>query len=168
MTEENTAPIDIDPVLLQALSEIACRSKRAARRTEINLKAILTSLATHTCSSVVVNYSGSGDSGLVEDIRPATQGTDDLTFLLEKSHVTVIKQEAQLVDGKWADRDISKSVTLYQALEDFAYDWLEANQPGWELNEGSDGYITFDLIRNKVTINHSSYFMESETSEVEL
>lgn len=41
-----------------------------------------------------------------------------------------------------------------RAVEDAAYAILEAKFPGWEINEGSIGTITFDIANRKAHLHH--------------
>jgi hypothetical protein len=57
---------------------------------------------------------------------------------------------------------------LRESVRNAAYDVLEDNYAGWEINEGSDGTITIDVKAGKATIKHG-WVVEShewETKEV--
>lgn len=89
--------------------------------------------------TIVIEYSGSGDEGHINDIRPEPE-----------------------VEGLEFRSD------LYEDLERFADDVLEANYPGWEINEGSEGTITIHVPERKVILHHgervesTNWFPEQE------
>ncbi len=58
---------------------------------------------------------------------------------------------------------------LEQAISDLAYDVLEAKQPGWEINEGSEGVVTIDIKTGKLTLSHAVLQpVYSDDEEIEL
>lgn len=88
---------------------------------------------------ITITYHGYGDEGHIEDIVPFP-----LPEGMEMSH------------------------ELQQELESFAYDVLEANFGGWEINEGSDGTITIDVKARKAKIHHGWTIEEKQWEDVEL
>lgn len=52
--------------------------------------------------------------------------------------------------------EIDLSDALYEQIQQAAYDALEDNYAGWEINEGSDGTITLDVTDRKATIHHGT------------
>jgi hypothetical protein len=85
--------------------------------------------------AIVIEYNGSNDEGWI-------------------NHVF----------GRPASEDISLASDLIGELEQKAYDLLEDNYGGWEINEGSSGEIVIDLKERKTYLNHN-WVVESTRSE---
>lgn len=75
--------------------------------------------------SVIVRYNGEGDEGQIEDIT-STPLVDDLDYGSE----------------------------LYREIESQAYDVLENEHAGWEINEGSHGHITINVKERSAFLHH--------------
>ena len=52
-------------------------------------------------------------------------------------------------------------------VEDFAWDFAYALNPGFENNEGGYGSLEWNLQNDKITISHSNRYVESDTTEYE-
>jgi hypothetical protein len=76
---------------------------------------------------IVISYHGAGDEGWIEDITPEPE-----------------------VEGFDLAHD------LYKELEEAAYEILEENYGGWEINEGSTGHMTVDVVERQVFIHHGT------------
>ena len=83
-----------------------------------------------------INYSGYGDSGQIESIEPELP-TDVDTGLFYTD---------------WEGNTHPK--TLRHLVEDKFYPLLSTHFGGWEINEGSQGTIIWDVTNDKVTIQH--------------
>ena len=81
---------------------------------------------------VVISYNGSNDEGWIEDILP---------------------------DPPIECVEISRQ--LYTELEGIAYDVLESNYPGWEINEGSQGTITLDVRARSAALHHGEHYEQT-------
>lgn len=88
---------------------------------------------------VLIEYSGSGDEGYINDITAGPA-----------------------IEGLAIDTE------LYQDLEDVAYDLLEENFGGWEINEGSAGTMTIDVKERKVSIHHGWTIETTEYEDKEI
>lgn len=53
---------------------------------------------------------------------------------------------------------------LSRVVEQWAYDELEARVPGWEINEGSQGEMEFDLVNRTIEVDHSYNVEITETN----
>ena len=89
--------------------------------------------------SAEVEYSGSGDSGDVEDV---VIDYNKRSVTKEKGHVFI------------------------DLLKDICFEELEKHYGGWEINEGSSGtfHVEFDGRHLKYWIDHSQNYMETEES----
>ncbi len=86
---------------------------------------------------IVCEYYGSGDSGDFEN--PVVTDSD--------AHELVISKE------------------LDETITNFMYDHLEKYHGGWEINEGSSGNITIDLMNRTIVVSHDEYYQEANHSE---
>ena len=94
-------------------------------------------------STAVIEYSGSGDSGNV----------DDVTFTPEVDARVTIEDE---------------DVSLNEAVRDFANELIDSEHSGYENDDGGSGTITINAETNLVTWEHLDYYTESDRSEYEL
>ena len=95
---------------------------------------------------IVVTFDGSGDSGQIEDMN--FQFYDELAITKHPATLSIgvfdVQEGFEHRDGKWEPIIKQKELTLADALEIITYDILNANIPGWEINEGTSGTITYD------------------------
>ena len=95
---------------------------------------------------IVVTFDGCGDSGQIEDMdfqfndsmppkHPATRSIG----------VFDVQEGFAHHEGRWEPIIKQKELTLADALEIITYDILNANIPGWEINEGTSGTVTYDM-----------------------
>lgn len=62
--------------------------------------------------------------------------------------------------------NVETQVEVPAYIEDWCLSQLESNHGGWEINEGSQGSFTFDLVNEKVYLNFSMNFDEHEFKEI--
>jgi hypothetical protein len=94
----------------------------------------------------VVRYNGAGDEGYIEDV----------------DYDPPVKNRAGETD---AERD-ARAHALEPILRDAAYDILEARHPGWEINEGSEGTITFNAETRTTKLHHGDRIETTEWHDV--
>ena len=63
--------------------------------------------------------------------------------------------------------EIKLDTDLNRRVEDFAWDFAYALNPGFENNEGGYGSLEWNLQNDKITISHSNRYVESDTTEYE-
>ena len=63
--------------------------------------------------------------------------------------------------------EIKLDTDLNRRVEDFAWDFAYALNPGFENNEGGYGSLEWNLETDKITISHSNRYVESDTTEYE-
>jgi hypothetical protein len=54
-------------------------------------------------------------------------------------------------------------MTLQDAIETLAYDYLEETHYGWENNDGAFGTFVFDVPARNVTLEHNERFTDYNT-----
>lgn len=153
--------------LNDVFARIAEMKTRASRRYVTNKDSVMRSMKRHAIPKLRVFYSGGGDSGCVEGVEFVGLSDDDVSSP-QTIKVSIAKVTSRFADGTWIDEEVKARVSLYEAAETFAYDWLEANHPGWENNDGADGEIIFDLEAGKVFLTHNSHYTETDTTQEEL
>ena len=108
---------------------------------------------------VEVGYSGSGDSGAIEDIDFFNKDKKTLFtkyggYAHEPQSVNIPK-DSPLTDALKKDIHHNPTVCkLISYLEDITYDMLEERHGGWEINDGQEGTFTFTFENNSMQINH--------------
>ncbi len=63
--------------------------------------------------------------------------------------------------------EIKLESEVNRRVEDFAWDFAYALNPGFENNEGGYGSLEWNLETDKITISHSNRYVESDTTEYE-
>lgn len=111
---------------------------------------------------VEVVYSGSGDSGAIDGVT--FLDADQKTIKTKDIPSIYIKYDL-LHNGYWSDTDVAsctqKESNLSEAIEDFCWSVLSHKKGGWEINDGSDGYFTFNVDEGTVVLSHTEFYTES-------
>jgi hypothetical protein len=124
---------------------------------------ILKELKTKTnIKYVEVAYSGSGDSGAIDEVRFLDAHKESI----KKKDIPNINIKYDLLtNGYWADSDeascTKKESNLSEAIDDFCWSVLSHKKGGWEINDGSDGYFTFNVDEGTVVLSHTEFYTES-------
>ena len=95
---------------------------------------------------LVVQYSGSGDSGQTDDINTEPAKRD------------------LLLDELFEDTEKS----LKEILDEFTWQAIEEHEGGFYKNEGGYGEVVFDTKNRTVTMEHNNYVQETVYSEYDL
>ena len=112
-----------------------------------------------------VNYSGSGDSGAIDNVDFDNDDADG-TFTYH--------QEVQVKgpDGNYYKTISSQQKSAVEFIEHFAYDLLESEHGGWEIDGGATGRFEFqlddpddDLV---IVLSHTSIYTETDHREYDL
>ena len=134
------------------------RARLEADLRPANKTALFDALAAAGVSLVSVAFDGSGDSGQIESIDAfAGEATTEFP-------AGAIEIAEPLPDGSGVER---KTISIHDAIEHLAYDFLEETHGGWEDNEGAYGEFTFDVAERKITLEYNERFIETEYSEHE-
>ena len=106
---------------------------------------------------ISIEFDGAGDSGQIEDVRAwhAAGGT----VPLPSDHK--LELPSPLPDNP------PVHMTLQEAVETLAYDYLEDTHPGWENNDGAFGTFLFDVPGQTVTLEHNERYTEVTTTSDE-
>lgn len=135
----------------------------ARARTLINRDRILEALKKLDITRVVISYSGSGDSGQIDDV--SLYHGNEIIEIKTELVVRISKSRWNADLSKWIEYSADESHVLSEALRDFVYDWIESEYAGWENNDGASGECTIEVLTNGFQLSHTSYYTESETTE---
>lgn len=119
---------------------------------------------------VEVDYDGCGDSGDIQEVRALKKGSrsgkEQLADLNGQS-VTVERFESVYNAGRkdWDRKPYQATVTLKEALSDFALDFLSFLGIDWYNNEGGYGTIVLDVAEGEAKAEHNYRIESSEYSE---
>lgn len=137
--------------------------------------------------TVIVNFNGSGDSGTI-DISSYQTIDDEFQYGPDMGGIVIpedkiplsVKNSNICTENAWDStagryteqpRNLRKKpIKLDELVIFFVEEWLEEEHPGWEINEGSFGSVTF-IIRltntGELDINKSGITYEHEYGEEE-
>jgi hypothetical protein len=91
--------------------------------------------------SFSVEYSGSGDSGEINEI----------SWEPKKLNASIDVGTWKRWNTKtWEQEETTDHKTLNEYIEDFCYELLGDNHGGWEINEGQSGNINWNSKNNKI------------------
>ena len=127
-----------------------------------NRAALMAALKEHNVKTVIVTYSGAGDSGDVDGVETIPK---QAIKALETSNVTLRQPKGQMVDGEYGYIKEDIEQPIIDALRTFTFNWVEIRHGGWEINDGSSGEVIFDLKADTCTLNHTEYYTESSCHE---
>jgi hypothetical protein len=122
-----------------------------------NKKLIFAALEEAGITKVSIEFDGAGDSGQIEDIL--AWNADGATVPMP-SHCR-LELPSRLPDNPAVE------MTLQEAVETLAYDYLEDTYPGWEINDGAFGTFVFDILARTVTLEHNERYTEVNTTSHE-
>lgn len=144
---------DITASLSRFLTEQAEHNRRAENLRPANKAALFGALARASITFVTVTFDGYGDSGQIEDIT--AQRGDDL--------VPLPTEEITICSVVWGDPGfVAHTMTVEQALEQLAYDFLSEAHAGWENNDGAYGEFTFDVTEQVIRLDYNERYTATE------
>jgi hypothetical protein len=74
--------------------------------------------------------------------------------------------EVDIAEAIWDQPEPSRStVSIADAIERLAYDFLEQTHCGWENNDGAYGDFTFDVAERTITLDYNERYTASEYSQ---
>ena len=128
-----------------------CKSVR-----DVNKKALFDGLAAAGITSVLVRFDGSGDSGQIEDIDTMSGGEPrDLPA-----------GSIAIASPHWGDTEVQPiEISIREAVETMAYDFLAETHGGWENNEGAYGEFTFNVADRSIVLDYNERIETSEYTQ---
>jgi hypothetical protein len=103
---------------------------------------LMEGLAALDIAAVEISYDGEGDSGQIGDI--VARGTGD----------RIVSLDATLGLALWSDRE-SRTRTVYDVLEEYAWELLRHYHEGFENCDGGYGTITLNVSEGTAVIDHN-------------
>ena len=120
----------------------------------------LRDLGVHTLR---VRYSGSGDSGSVDEIEACDQQGQPVELPHTPVPYTFTHTTYDFKTGAYAtEATETRDLPLSEAVEQWCYDLLQEHFPGWMNNEGADGTIVIDPAKREGHFEHQIYFTQSD------
>jgi len=146
-------------------AQIKADQIKKTEKSKINAKALFDTLADTRVVSIEVTFDGCGDSGQINDIiykdhRDKELSCPDLIVKgshLGKQHDWDDKQK-KFVEVGGGEGKVSSIV------EEICYDKLGASHAGWEINEGSYGTFSFDVLNRKISLEFNERVESVRTS----
>jgi hypothetical protein len=137
-------------------TKTAVHDRLRAELQPLNKAALFDALAAAAVTHVLVSFDGYGDSGQIESIE-AKAG--DATVAMPHANVEIIR-------AVWDQAEPERStVSLADAVEQLAYDFLEQTHDGWENCDGAFGEFTFNVATRSITLDYNERITDSEYSQ---
>lgn len=122
-----------------------------------NLRRVLPILEQHNIDSVTVTFSGSGDSGAIDDVYYAPQIAASLrTIPVEQITVN------RVYDGEWRTTTATETVSLDQAIMNITDTYLAETDVNWYDNDGGYGELEIDVAARSVRLDVNVNYTQSE------
>ena len=159
MTDTNDPtpkPFDMTAAMARYHADRAAYERRSESVHPANKKALFDALAATKITQVMVTFDGFGDSGQVEDISALSGGK---TVALPKIEITI----ASVIWG--VDEITESTMSVEEAVEQLAYDFLSETHGGWENNDGAYGEFTFDVAEGTITLDYNERYTATKSYE---
>lgn len=114
---------------------------------------LITVLATHGITHVTVFFDGCSDSGQINEIQ-AFSGNEQVDLPDATIQPSVTSPDTS--------RDLANPVSLYEGIENYAYNLLDQDEPGWEINDGSFGNLTLHVDSGRTELVFNQRFQSFE------
>ena len=119
-----------------------------------NKPIVFDALAEAGIEKVSIEFDGAGDSGQIEDVLAWNAAGDTIPLPADrKLHLPSSQPDNPPVE-----------MTLQEAVETLAYDFLEETHPGWEINDGAFGTFVFDVTDRAITLDYRERFTDVDIS----
>ena len=123
-----------------------------------NRQRLLTALITAQITEVLVRYEGGGDEG---DVSEMVLKPESCLPTLQSSILDYSVVRSEYREETYHYFLVEKSMSLEEALRDFAFTWLDVHHGGWENNEGGAGVMTIRVADDHFLLEHVEYYTES-------
>jgi hypothetical protein len=134
-------------------------TKKAYEENKQNIIAALRAAGVKECT---INYSGSGDSGQVEEPDfGAGVVVDDVK--IEQRNIVTDYDFSGTTYARTYKVSEPKTVGLREAIVDLCYAKLEEKHDGWEINDGSQGSFVINMEEGTIEWRHETNYTEVET-----
>lgn len=114
--------------------------------------------------SVVVSYSGAGDSGGIDNVTVLDGNANEIDIKDIKVEI-ITKVGYTKPEGGFKEKIEKELKVLDVALEEFTNDWLEREHSQWYDGDGGDGHMTITVGKGEFALNHNERYTDSEQYE---
>jgi hypothetical protein len=153
---ENAQPAATDGAVPDWEVLMRDHARRVADIRPVNKTALFDALATAGITIVVVTFDGGSDSGQIENIE--AKAGDDIAALPPGP--------VEIAAVAWGEAEPERTMmSVRDAIEQLAFDFLQDNHGGWEDNDGSYGDFTFDVAERTITLDYNERYMQSDYSQ---
>jgi hypothetical protein len=122
-----------------------------------NLRRVLPLLDGAGIETVTVTFSGSGDSGAIDDAWFTPKQPDEFS----KTQVSQLRRTSIFEDGQWTKAVVPETMSLRDALDNITNDYLEEAGINWYDNDGGFGELEIDVAERSVSLNINVNYTES-------
>lgn len=112
---------------------------------------LLGTLKLLSAASVVVEFSGSGDSGSIQSVAVLDYNGAEVDLTGHK--LDWVTTSSTYKDGKWVETSTPEVKELGAVIEQVAYAAIESTGLDWYNNEGGQGEFTIDFATSPPTID---------------
>lgn len=127
-----------------------------------NKNLIFAALAEAGVRTLTVGFDGYGDSGQIEDVEAWRTNAGQIPLGTAADKVPLpSSRKVQLASPMPGDPPVEMS--LQEAIETLAYDYLEETHMGWEDNDGAFGTFVFSVPDRTITLEHNERYTAVET-----
>jgi hypothetical protein len=125
-----------------------------------NRNLIFDVLAESGIHKLTVGFDGYGDSGQIDDVE--AWSTDQAWSTGDNRIPVPSSRQVQLASPVPGHPLVE--MTLQEAIETLAYDYLEETHMGWENNDGAFGTFVFNVPDRSIMLEHNERYTEVNTS----
>ena len=125
-----------------------------------NKNLIFDVLAEAGIRKLTVDFDGYGDSGQIDEVE--AWSTDQVWPTGAERIPVPSGRKLQLASPVPGNPPVE--MTLQEAIETLAYDYLEETHMGWENNDGAFGTFVFNVPDRSITLEHNERYTEVDTS----
>ena len=142
---------------------------KKAEQVKANAKLLFDTLEETRVASIEVTFDGCGDSGQIETVTYEDHRGKEVS-----EPQLVVKGSFTGKHHEWDDKKKSfvevggSEGKVREIIEQICYDKLGASHGGWEINEGSQGNIVFDLEDKSASANLTWNTENAETEVIDV
>jgi hypothetical protein len=153
---EPTLAAPMVPSTVDVAAIFAAHAERSARTLALrpgNKDRLFDGLMAAGVTHVTVTFDGCGDSGQIESID-AWSGETAVTFPATEIAYAALTWDRPEVE--------MRNLSLAEAVEQLAYDFLSDTHGGWENDDGAWGEFCFDAVARSIHLEFNDRFTASE------
>lgn len=117
-----------------------------------NLLAVIAALSAANIARVDLEYEGCGDSGQIESVYAFDGKGSEVALPDVKVRITTARYEHPT-----GYVSAPEDADLEEAMKQIAYEQLRQHFGGWEIDEGSEGSVVFNMESRKIEVSNMPY-----------